>query len=277
MTDAEGTPAFVTDAEAAALTRENPKGRLFEFCQRTKCGRPKLTLTKKGEAHGVEMHLRLEGRALASGMQWATTRMLAEQLAARALLAALATREDVGEEDEELTSEEEATLARQNPKGRLLEQCVARRLTPVFEVRPIVTTQGPRFEGSAHVVLEDDQEVWSALRRGPSAKLVEQAVAKSLLAELDGATESADEELPEVGAHPRSVLNELHQKGQLRAFGFEVVRTEGPPHAPMFHTEGYAERSNGERVTAAPVVSPSKKMGERLVALKLLRLLAGQP
>lgn len=276
MTDAPNEPVFVTEDEAAVVTRENPKGRLLEFCQHTKCGKPKLTLTSRSNAHGVEMQLRIEGRPLASGLHWARTRMLAEQLAARALLTALATREDVGEVDEELTAEEEATLPGANPKGRLLEQCVVRRLVPVFEVRPIVTTAGARFEGSAHVVLEDGEEVWSALRRGASAKLVEHAVAKSLLAELDAELEAQGEDAPEVGAHPRSVLNELHQKGQLRAFGFAVVRTDGPPHAPMFHTEGYAERSNGERLTATPVAAPSKKMGERLVALKLVRLLSGR-
>ncbi len=279
MDDAPPAPAasLPPDADIDALTRANPKGRLFEFCARTKRGRPKLTLSKDGELHGVAMHLRVDGRVLGSGTQWASTRRVAEQLAARALLDALASGEDEGEPGEELTPEDEARVTRANAKGKLLERCVVLRLTPIVDVRPLVTSGGPRFEGSAHVVLPSGQEVWSALRRGPTAKGTEHAVAESLLAELEAVRAEAgeDEELPEVGGDPRMVLNELRQKGRLRDFGFAVVRTDGPPHAPVFHVGGHAERTNGERVKAEPIAAPSKKVGERLIALRLVRMLAG--
>ncbi len=103
--------------------------------------------------------IRLEGRTLASGARWARTRDHSEQLAVRAPLAAPATGERPGEVDEELTAEERGDACRQ--KGRLLELCVLRRLVPVFEVRPIVTTARARFEGNANMVLEDGEEVLS--------------------------------------------------------------------------------------------------------------------
>jgi hypothetical protein len=73
-------------ADAEEITRANPQGRLFEFCQRTKCGRPKLTVSKANDGHVVTMTLRVAGRPLESGEHWARTRVLAEQLASRALL-----------------------------------------------------------------------------------------------------------------------------------------------------------------------------------------------
>ncbi len=281
MDEAHVSPALVTDAEVEALTRANPKGRLFEFCQRTKRGRPKLTLSKDGELHGVAMHLRVDGRVLGSGVHWATTRRVAEQLAARALLEVMASGEEESEPDEELTAEDEARVTRANAKGKLLERCVVLRLSPVFDVRPLVTAGGARFEASAHIVLEDGREVWSPLRRGPTAKGAEHAVAELLLVELEAARAEApdedDDAPPEVGGDPRMILNELRQKGRLRDFGFALVRTEGPPHAPMFHIAGHIERNDGERLKAAPVAAPSKKMGERLIALRLVRMLSGTP
>ncbi len=280
MDEAHLSPALATEAEIEALTHDNPKGRLFEFCQRTKRGRPKLTLSKDGELHGVAMHLRVDGRLLESALKWATTRRVAEQLAARALLDVLASGEEESEPDEELTADDEARVTRANAKGKLLERCVVLRLSPVFDVRPLVTAGGARFEASAHVVLGDGREVWSALRRGPTAKGAEHAVAELLLGELeaaraDAAAEDDDDAPPEVGGDPRMILNELRQKGRLRDFGFALVRTEGPPHAPMFHIAGHIERNDGERLKAAPVAAPSKKMGERLIALRLVRMLAG--
>lgn len=282
MNDAPEAPALVTDAEAEALTRDNPKGRLLEFCQRTKRGRPKLTLAKDGELHGVAMHLRVDGRVLGSGVHWSKKRMVAEQRAARALLDAMALSEEESEPGEELTTENEARVTRANAKGKLLERCVVLRLSPVFDVRPLVTGTSSRFEASAHVVLSDGREVWSPLRRGPTAKGTEHAVAELLLGELEAArAEASDEDdedaIPEVGDDPRMILNELRQKGRLRDFGFALVRTEGPPHAPMFHMAGHIERNDGERLKAAPVAAPSKKMGERLIALRLVRMLAGTP
>lgn len=291
MNETENTPpapevwtvpwdAFPSEAEAETLTRENPKGRLFEFCQRTKCGRPKFTIEVKGTVHGAAMRILVHGRTLESGMQWAWERGLAEQMAARALLRQLVESEDAGEPGEWITKDEEARLRFENPKGSLLERCIVLRLTPVFDVRSIVAEQGPCFEASAHVVLEDGGEVWSDIRRSANAKLVEQAVARSLLGHLLA-------ELPELvtgpasapalaalTGEPRSILNELRQKGRLRDYGFVVERVEGPPHAPIFRMSGHAERATGERLTVDAIGAPSKKEGERLVALRLLELVA---
>jgi hypothetical protein len=176
-----------------------------------------------------------------------------------------------------MTAEDEARFARGNAKGQLLEHGVVHRLTPVFDVRPLVTPSGPCFEASAHVVLADGREVWSALRRGSKEKLVEHAVATSLLEELAAERDTEGDDVPDVGDDPRTVLNELRQKGQVRDYGFTLVRTEGPPHAPVFHVAGYVERNAGVRIEAAPDGAPSKKIGERLVALRLVRMLMARP
>lgn len=272
--------AFPSEAEAESLKLENPKGRLHDFCQRTKCGQPKLTVERKGTVFGVAMRMRVHGRAFESAMQWAWDRMLAEQMAARALLRQLVESEDAGDPGEWVTADEEGALRFENPKGALLERCVVLRLTPMFEVRSIVAATGPCFEANAHVVLEDGREVWSDIRRSMNAKLVEQAVARSLLGHLlaelpermTGST-SAPASDARTG-EPRSVLNELRQKGRLRNYAFVVERVEGPPHAHIFYTSGHAERATGERLTVDALGAPSKKEGERLVAQKLLELLA---
>ncbi len=271
-----------SEEEAEELGKANPKGRLNEFCQRVKCARPKLTIERRGTVWGIEMHLRLRTRELTSGMQWAWERKLAEQMAARALLGQLAGDQDEGEPEEWISDEEAKRFAASNPKGTLLERCTLLRLTPTFDVHPLVTERGPGYEGSAHVTLPDGEEVWSDIRRGSSAKTVEHAVAASLIERLptelpspapptDAAVVSAA--LGTVTGEPRSMLNELRQKGLLRDYGFSLERTEGPSHAPRFHFSGYAVRPTGERIAIEGITAASKKEGERITAHRLVERL----
>ena len=264
---------FPTAAEVAELARTNPKGRLLEFCARARCEAPEIAVERTATLSGASMTLVLVGQAFDSGMHWAADRITAEQLAARSLLEALAQTEDDAEPGEWVSEEEEARLRRENPKGALLEHCTRLRLTPRFEVRPVVTAEGPGFEASALVERADGDEVWSDLRRARQAKTAEQAAAESLLGRLAGEAPSPALPVVAVSQEPRSVLNELRQRGALRDYGFAVERVDGPPHAPVFHMRGYVEREGADRFEVAGVEAASKKEGERLVAQRLLERL----
>jgi hypothetical protein len=262
--------AFLTPDEMAALTRANPKGKLLEFCARARCGPPVVEVERGVAVFAARMTLSLDGRGFDSGRHWAGVWMMAEQLAARALLEAIAHTEEDAESEEWVAEEEETRLRQENPKGTLLERCARLRLTPRLEVRPIVTREGAGFEASAFVEAAGD-EVWSDLRRARQAKTAEQAAAASLLLRLDqpiapSPTRSLSAEPPE----PRGVLNELWQRGQVRDYGFALERIAGPPHAPIFYMAGFAERRTGERVEVTGVEAMSKKEGERRVAERLL-------
>jgi dsRNA-specific ribonuclease len=265
--------SFPTADEVAALTRDNPKGRLLEFCARARSAPPTIEVERGTTLLGARMTLTLEGRSFDSGMHWAADRRTAEQMAAKVLLDALAGTEDNAEPDEWVTAEDEERLRQDNPKGALLALCARLRLTPPrFEVRPVVTPEGPGFEASACVERDDGEEVWSDLRRAQRAKTAEQAAAASLLLRLG-------EDAPTLPAfhgarEPRAVLNELRQSGVLRDYGFVLERLVGPPHAPVFHMNGFAVRaSSGERLEVAGVEGASKREAERLVAKRLLERL----
>ena len=70
---------------------------------------------------------------------------------------------------------------------------------------------------------------------------------------------------------PRMALSELRQRGRLTAYGFDVERVDGPPHAPVFRMRGYAVRASGERLETSVLGAPSKKEGEKRLAVELLR------
>jgi dsRNA-specific ribonuclease len=266
---------FPTPDEVTALTRANPKGCLLEFCARARSEPPEIAVERTATLSGAAMTLTVGGRTFESGMHWAAERMTAEQLAARALLEALAQTEDDAEPGEWVTEEDEGRLRRENPKGALLERCIRLRLTPRFEVRPVVTPEGAGFEASAFVERADGEDVWSALRRACQAKTAEQAAAESLLHRLTEEAPGSPALVPSevTSREPRSVLNELRQRGELMDYGFTLERVEGPPHAPVFHMKGFVERMGGARVEIAGVEAASKKEGERLVAQQLLQRL----
>ena len=180
--------AFPTAEEGVALTRANPKGRLLEFCARARCEPPEIEIERGTTLSGARMTLMVEGQAFESGMHWSADRMLAEQMAARALLDALARTEDEAEPGEWVPDTEEERLRRENPKGVLLERCARLRLTPRFEVRPVVTVEGPGFEASAFIERPGGEEMWGDLRRARQAKTAEQAAAATLLVRLEEET-----------------------------------------------------------------------------------------
>lgn len=251
----------------APVAADNPKGKLLEFCARARCA-PTFDHLVSGSMHGASVALVVDGEELHSGVHWATERTLAEQRAASALLSQLAALEDEGDAGEWVSEGEAAELRASNPKGRLLEHCVRAAMpAPSFDVRPVVTLDGPGFEATAHLVVGED-EIWGDVRRASTAKAAEQATAASLLARLPGV--AAAEPVKVTAIEPVSVLNELRQKNAIRDYAFAVQRIEGPPHAPVFRLAGFSVRADGSGVEVRDVEAASKKEGERRAAVQLL-------
>src|SRR5579862_9176407 len=148
-------------------------------------------------------------------MHWGQTRIHAEQLAAEELLDELSALSEA-EPGEAISDEEEAALRLENPKGKLLERCTPLRMTPTFDVHPVLTRDGQGFEASVGVTLPNGEELWSAIRRARSAKAAEQAAAASLLPQVLAATATSSPAPPAPTLDPRSALNELRTRGGLR-------------------------------------------------------------
>jgi dsRNA-specific ribonuclease len=248
----------------------NPKGKLLEFCARAKVLPPTLAVERSGDRWGVALTLVVHGRTLESGLHWAHARMRAEQLAANALLEELATTSE-GEPGELVSEDEEAKLRLENPKGKLIERCVALRLSPVFDVQPVLTGEGSGFEASVSVTLSNGDELWSDIRRARTAKAAEQAAAASLLSQVITVSATASPATPSPAlVDARSALNELRMGGRLRDYGFTLERVDGPAHAPVFYVRAFALCTNGDRVEGPSVTATSKKEAERLAAEALL-------
>jgi len=276
-------PSETDEQEARALKAENPKGKLLELCMRRRIGAPEVTHTESGDAHAVELRLVTPEGTLASGTFRASTRTLAEQMAARRLLD-LCRGEQPAAEARPVTEAEEARLKQQNPKGRLIE--LATKLgvgPPVLTVEPTVGG----FVGKASLPLRDAPALVSGAHAGRQAKIAEQAAASELLEALHAwarderpEQEAAPDESIEPqasapqprGKDPRMALNEMRQLGLIQNYRFELVERRGPPHAPIFVVRGCLETTGGETLFTAAVEAKSKKDGEIAAAEPLLAL-----
>lgn len=255
------------DGLTAALKAENPKGKLLELCTRRRLGAPVAKHVADGNAHTIEWTLHTPDGAVTSGAHTASSRVLAEQLAARALLSRLA--EGAGEA-RAVDEAREAALKQQNPKGRLLELASRLRVgAPSFRVEPAVDG----FVATATVPRGDGATLASGAWRARQAKTAEQAAAAELLDALTGAAEEAREApLSPAARDPRMQLNEMRQLGLIAAYGFEVVAQRGASHAPVFEMRGFARLGDGEVCHTEAVEAKSKKEGEVALAGPLLAL-----
>jgi dsRNA-specific ribonuclease len=62
----------------------------------------------------------------------------------------------------------------------------------------------------------------------------------------------------------------MRQKGQLVAYGFELVEQSGPAHAPVFVFRGWMIGEDGAKQVTDPVTASSKKDGESAAAKALV-------
>jgi dsRNA-specific ribonuclease len=241
-----------------------------------------------GGRRRVEVAIELDGRSYTSGPHEAGSSRLAEQLAARALLAALVEAESA-EDAREVDDEVSLRLKRDNPKGRLLERCMSEGLPfPEFPVRPL---PAGGFAGTARLRLGERETVESGRFRAAAAKAVEQAASEDLLERLKDRTPVADSEGggateggagaesgataadPAPGPDPRLLLNRYKQTGQLVDFGYELVETRGPAHLPEFVLRGWVETRDGQRLFSDAVTATNKKEAQRRAAEAIVSLL----
>jgi len=274
---AEGAPEEEIER---ALKAENPKGRLLELCMRRRLPAPEVIHGASGDVHTVELRLAAPEGSLVSGAFRASSKLLAEQMAARRLLDLCSG--EAAAEARAVSPAEEAQLKQQNPKGRLIELTTRAKVGPaVFTVEP--TAAG--FVGRASLPLPDAPALRSGAHVARQAKTAEQAAAAELLdalrAWMDGerpAREAVEappaESAPRrpIGKDPRMHLHEMRQLGLIQGYRFELVEQKGPPHAPVFVVRGVLETAGGEVLHTRTVEAKSKKEGEIEAAAPLLAL-----
>ncbi len=267
------------------LKQANPKGRLLEFCARTRIDTPVTDVQEEGAFYEANMSLQHGGKTLKSGPSRAASKKTAEQMAAQALLDMVAQNDDANEVAH-VTDDDAARLQSTNPKGRLLEWCAKRKTSP------------PRFEQDASpegyriravLSLDDREDMATSWHVSPKLKIAEQAAAEAILQKLPEkppaevqpaapASQTLAEPAPEPpsGRNSAMILNELTQAGLLQAIGHEMLDQTGPSHQPTFTVVGWATTPDGRTLRTEPTNASSKKSAQRTAADRLLELLVDE-
>lgn len=274
------TDLFPDEAELEEqLKRDNPKGRLLEFCMRLRIDPPQTEVEPRGPYYQANMSLCYQDESLASGPHKAASKRVAEQLAAQALLDLVSIRAS-GEDAVHVGEDDVLRLQTANPKGRLLEWCAQKRW-PVPRFEKQADPNGYRVRGL--LTADNDEDVVSTWYTAASRKAAEQAAAEAILEtlQLRPITEHqcASPEPSSQQACDRNaamLLNELKQAAVLRDVGYKVIQQEGPSHQPVFSMIAWATTDDGRTWSAEPVNAASKKAAQRAAAEKLLDLLVEQ-
>ncbi|MBN2528280.1 MAG: MBL fold metallo-hydrolase [Deltaproteobacteria bacterium] len=282
-------------AEAAleeSLKRENPKGKLLEFCMRAAVAPPECTTSEEGAFYTATMCMRFRNKPFQSGIQRAASKRVAEQLAAEVLRRQI-RQELQGSETVIAVSDDQANaLKHSNPKGRLVEWCAAHRLeAPSYHIMADIDG----FRVKAAIRQGENQTIETHWFGHATQKTAEQAAAAELGTQLDqvqiqenaaktaagaapapqrceGAT--ADRQETYVPTRdPMMLLNEMRQLGLLTDFGYSVTGIAGPAHQPQFEIIGYAILEDGEKIETNPVIAPAKKAGRKEAANRIVEIL----
>ena len=275
---------------AETLKAENPKGKLLEWCMRRRLDSP--TLRESTEADGgfvMELELEVEGERISSGPHRASAKKVAEQLAARALLESLSRQEQTVEAIG-VSESQQRSLEQQNPKGRLLEFCAQRQLSPPhFETEAVV--EGYRC--GVTVKLPGGPSLHTKLFLATRAKVAEQAAAAALYDQLLTWEQDRPDEPPVAVEHQaeasaavqtspdatpqrpdaRVQLNQWRQQQYLVDFGYELIDHHGPSHQPVFVMTAWAELPGGDKRITDQVTAGSKKEAQLAAASALRALL----
>lgn len=271
------TPATADDLEAE-LRRENPKGRLWTRCAQLGIDRPYVEHRAIGATHQAQMTLHIDEWELWSDVQSGRSRPMAEQLAARELLADLEKHlaEEglaepppapalAGDDDDvwEVGPDDAERLKRDNPKGQVFEWCQKRKpqiARPRFETRRV---KGGGVHVRASLLTLGLSSPWF---RAPNVTLAEQAAAEALLSLLP---EDAVAEGGGTGhLDPRSALHTLRQRGAIADYVLEA--TGGDRASGRFTAVGRATLPSGAVEATAPIEAPSKREAALLAARALL-------
>ncbi len=284
------TSLFPEESELEnALKQSNPKGQLLELCMRMRVDPPETEFEAQGPFFLATMSFQYAGEALTSGVQKAASKKTAEQLAAKTLLDQVATRAETSDTvhiDEETGQRLQAT----NPKGRLLEQCAKNRWPmPRFEQQ--AAPDGYQVRAVLTVDAREPLETsWHVAR---TRKIAEQAAADAIIRQLPqtplgqpqqpqpsaasaNVTPAPLAQIPPSTRNAQMRLNELKQAGLVSQFDYEITRKGGPSHQPVFEVVGHVTMPEGRTWTTEPIAAPSKKVGQRVAADRLLDLLIEQ-
>lgn len=268
------TDALSNEAELERLIKsENPKGRLFELCQRLKIPLPEFQEEISGAHYVVQAQILIGARCHDSGAWRAAAQKTAEQLACRALLGKL-TEIDDGPKVIRVLPERQAELTEKNPKGQLLERLMKRPdLKLELDLQP--TPKGFRCQAR----LADLETAWYS---ASGKRLAEQGAADAMLALTDErqlfrqAKQPTQQPQALSGAEdPRTRLNLARQAKEIRDFGYTAIEAAGEPHARIFTLAAWATTHRGERLEGERVSASSKKEAQRLAAAALLERLGG--
>lgn len=271
------TDIFPDEAELEeTLKLENPKGKLLELCMRLRIEMPETEFSQHGAYHVASVEMRYDGKPLCSGPCKAVSRKVAEQLAAKNVLSAIAEQTMVDCVVVDGAAAEE--LRQANPKGKLLEWCAARRIAfPSFEHRPNPEGILTRVEA----VLSSGENWHSRWYRAEQVKVAEHAAAGECLTVLssdhkygnrgDGTVPPASD-----NPDPRTLLNQLQQQGRIKDLGYELQEHTGPSHQPVFRYIARAVTRTDHPVQTEVVEGASKKECRKNAAMSLLSLLGYQ-
>lgn len=279
------TSLFPEEAELEEqLKQANPKGRLLEFCMRTRIDPPTTDIRPHGAFYEAKMSLCYMDRTLDSGPFRAASKKTAEQMAAQALLEMVSQDEE--HQAVRITDDDATRLQSSNFKGMLLEWCAKNKVSPPRFQRG-ASPEGYRIR--ALLSVHDQEEIVTAWHVAPKLKAAEQAAAEAVLQQLPSeptveTQQGAQPIKPPVeptseapsGRNASMVLNELAQVGLLQATGYELLDETGPSHQPTFTMVAWATLPDSRTVRTEPINASSKKSGQRTAADRLLDLLVDE-
>ncbi len=271
-------------AIAEQMKTENPKGKLLEYCMKLNIPSPVTQWGIEGGFHSAKMELTIHGTRY-ENVQKAAERSVAEQLAAREILALCIARDskEIGE-TKQLSEEDTAIFKRTNPKSALLEYCMKQHIDPPrFEFRVIGT------EWCCRAVLQNSslQKVSNWYRSKVKTTAQQGAASEILTAcnenkECIDITTDNDSSLKnntqdarsiETDTDSRLTLNILKKRRYILDFGFSEPENTGPVHAPVFWTKAWAALPDGSKIESSLKSGRSKKESERNAAGEIVDMI----
>lgn len=273
---------------ASVLKSENHKGKLLEYCMRLKIEFPLTEWGIDGAFHTARMNLNIDGVTHDSGIHRAAERSVAEQLAARELIAQCKSNdlEHIGDEVCLITENQCAALKIRNPKGLLIEFLTKQRAAlPQFDYRVIDSNWCCRtsltFNNKQYVSVWYQAESKIIAQQGATAQVLEMlqtlqvtSIESASVSTTISEHQNKTVETSTTSQHdPRITLNELRQRRYILDYGYSMLDTTGPSHAPVFSIQAWAQIDDQTRTLSHPQHGISKKEAELRAARDLVEII----
>lgn len=273
-------------AIAERMKKENPKGRLLEYCMKQNIPFPVTEWNTEGAFHRVSMVLEVHNFRYVS-IQKASEKAVAEQLAAEDILVSCISRDssEIGEA-KHISEEDASALKLSNPKGALLEYCMKQHINPPqFEFRVIGT------EWCCRAILESESRgVVSNWYQSKAKTTAQQGAAAEILTTCNKNGNSTDpqsvvtpdsvnlhmknSQSSESDTDPKLTLSILKKRLYIIDFGFDQLATSGPPHAPEFSISAWAKLPDESTIESSSKTGRTKKEAERKAAREIVDLIS---